>query len=133
MYKKYKRLVYTPPDLLARFCKANLSNGKKFCLICFPRICFPGLIYCDQEPLNVKCDGRWLPVFGCTSTAINSMKDLVHSWTVGKLLFLVSNHLTLIPQKSHECALKWTDLWNTSVLFDLNYKFINESFAFSPG
>ena len=23
-----KRLVYTPPDLLARFCKANLSNGK---------------------------------------------------------------------------------------------------------
>ena len=28
MYKKYKRLVYTPPDLLARFCKANLSNGK---------------------------------------------------------------------------------------------------------
>ena len=28
IYKKYKRLVYTPPDLLARFCKANLSNGK---------------------------------------------------------------------------------------------------------
>ena len=51
MYNKYKRLVYTPTDLLARFCKANLSNGKKFCLICFPRICFPGLIYCDQEPL----------------------------------------------------------------------------------
>ena len=24
----YKRLVYTPPDLLARFCEANLSNGK---------------------------------------------------------------------------------------------------------
>ena len=28
MYKKYKRLVYTSPDLLARFCKANLSNAK---------------------------------------------------------------------------------------------------------
>ena len=28
MYKKYKRLVCTPPDLLARFCEANLSNGK---------------------------------------------------------------------------------------------------------
>ena len=28
MYKKYKRLVYTPSDLLARFCKANLSNTK---------------------------------------------------------------------------------------------------------
>ena len=51
MYKKYKRLVYTPPDLLARFCKANLSNKKKFGLICFPKICFPGLIYRDQEPL----------------------------------------------------------------------------------
>ena len=23
MYKKYKRLVYTSPDLLARFCKIN--------------------------------------------------------------------------------------------------------------
>ena len=52
MYKKYKRLVYTPPDLLARICKVNLSNAKKFSLICFPRICFRGLIYsCDQEPL----------------------------------------------------------------------------------
>ena len=46
--KKYKRLVYMPPDLLVRFCKANLSHAKKFSLICFPR-----LIYCDQdqEPL----------------------------------------------------------------------------------
>ena len=51
MYKKYKRLVYTPSDLLARICKVNLSNAKKFGLICFPRICFRGLIYRDQEPL----------------------------------------------------------------------------------
>ena len=29
MYTKYKRLVYTPPDLLARICKVNLSNAKK--------------------------------------------------------------------------------------------------------
>ena len=28
MYKKHKRLVYTHPDLLARFCKVNLSNAK---------------------------------------------------------------------------------------------------------
>ena len=28
MYKKYKRLVYTSHDLLARFCKVNLSNAK---------------------------------------------------------------------------------------------------------
>ena len=47
MYKKYKRLVYTPPDLLA----SKLVERKKFGLICFPRICFVGLIYCDQEPL----------------------------------------------------------------------------------
>ena len=45
MCKKYKRLVYTSPDLLARFCKVNLSNAKNSI------ICFPGLIYCDQEPL----------------------------------------------------------------------------------
>ena len=51
MYKKYKKLVYTPSDLLARICKVNLSNAKKLGLICFPRICFRGLIYCDQEPL----------------------------------------------------------------------------------
>ena len=51
MYKKYKRLVYTPSDLLARICKVNLSNAKKCGLICFPRICFRGLIYCDQEQL----------------------------------------------------------------------------------
>ena len=53
MYKKYKRLVYTSPDLLARFCKINckLVEHKKFGLICFPRICFPGLIFCDQQPL----------------------------------------------------------------------------------
>ena len=28
MYEKYKRLVYTSLDLLARFCKVNLSNAK---------------------------------------------------------------------------------------------------------
>ena len=38
MYKKYKRLVYTSPDLLARFCKVNLSNAKNSGLICFPNV-----------------------------------------------------------------------------------------------
>ena len=64
MYKEYKKLVYTPPDLLARICKVNLSNAKKFGLICFPRICFRGLIYCDQEPL-------WL---------LNVIEDLCYFW-----------------------------------------------------
>ena len=36
-------------------------------------------------------------------------------------------------QKSHECSLKLTDLWITSLLFDLKYRFINGSYAFSPG
>ena len=43
-------------------------------------------------------------------------------WTsVCKLFF--SKITQPFPQKSHECALKLTDLWNTSLLFDLNYKF----------
>ena len=42
--KNNKRLVCTHPDLLAKICK--LVERKKFGLICFPR-----LIYCEQEPL----------------------------------------------------------------------------------
>ena len=42
-------MVCTHPDLLARICKH--VERKKLGLICFPRICFPPLIYCDQEPL----------------------------------------------------------------------------------
>ena len=57
--KKNKRLVCTHPDLLARICK--LVDRKKFGLICFPR-----LIYCDQEPnLTVH-------LFGCTYKAIST-------------------------------------------------------------
>ena len=41
---------------------------------------------------------------------------------------LFSSKITLLfPQKSHERALKLTELWTTSLLFDLNYKFINGS------
>ena len=45
------------------------------------------------------------------------------AWTVCKLFF--SKIIHPFPQKSHECALKLTDLWNTiaSLSFDLNYKF----------
>ena len=41
MYKWYKSLVYTHPDLLARFCKVNFFEHKKIGLIFFP-----GLIDC---------------------------------------------------------------------------------------
>ena len=109
MYKKYKRLVYTSPDLLARFCKVNLSNAKKFGLICFPRICFRGLIYCDQEPL-------WL---------LNVIEDVcyflgVHIFRLSTRCKMFHSKITYpFRQKSHECALKLTDLWITSLLFDL--------------
>ena len=53
------------------------------------------------------------------------------SWAVCKLFF--SKITYPFPQKSHECALKLTELWNTSLVFDLNYKFMNGSLAFSPG
>ena len=58
LHSAFLRLVYTAPDLLARFCKVNLSNAKKIGLICFP-----GLNYCDQEPA-LGCDRRWLLFFG---------------------------------------------------------------------
>ena len=51
MYKNYKRLVYTSPDLLARFCKVNLSNAKNSAWFVFQEFVFPGLTYCGQEPL----------------------------------------------------------------------------------
>ena len=59
-----------PPDLLA----SKLVERKKFGLSCFPRICFLGLIYCDQEPLclfNVIEDYCYF--FVCAYKAINSM------------------------------------------------------------
>ena len=61
----------------------------------------------------------------------NRLADLVHSGVVCKLF--LSKITQPFPEKSHECALKLTELWNTSLLFDLSYKFINGSLAFSPG
>ena len=61
--KKKKRLVCTHPDLLARICK--LVDCKKFGLICFPR-----LIYCDQEPLLLL--NLTVHLFGCTYKAIST-------------------------------------------------------------
>ena len=61
-----KRLVYTPPDLLARFCKANLSNAKirpdLFSTNLFSRF---NLLW-SRAILALKCDRRLLLFFGCT-------------------------------------------------------------------
>ena len=53
-------------------------------------------------------------------------------FTLGLLFF--SKITSPFPENSHhECALQLAELWNTSLLFDLNYKYINGSLAFSPG
>ena len=69
--------------------------------------------------------------FWCTYKAIKSMSDLVHSWTVCKLFFSKITY-PFHPSKVTLMCSELTDLWNTSLLFNLNYKFINGSFAFSP-
>ena len=51
MYEKYKRLVYTPPDLLPRFFKVNLSNTKNSALF----FIFASLLYKGMQP--IKYDG----------------------------------------------------------------------------
>ena len=92
--------------------------------MCFPRICFPRLIYCDQEPLLL----------------LNVTEDYfldvrIRLYQLDTRFVSLQNHLAFPSkaQKSNECALKLTDLWNTKLLFDLSYKFINGSFAFSRG
>lgn len=68
MHKKYKRLVYTSPDLWARFCKANLSNAKNSAWF----VSRPILLR-SRAIMAVKCDRRWLLSFRCTYKAISSM------------------------------------------------------------
>ena len=40
--------------------------------------------------------------------------------TLGLSNYFSLKSLSPLPQKSHECVLKLTDLWITSLLFDLN-------------
>ena len=51
MHKKYKWLAYTSPDLLARFCKVNLTNTKN------PAWFFilASLLDKGMQPINYKC------------------------------------------------------------------------------
>ena len=80
-----KRMVCTHPDLLARICK--LVERKKFGLICFPR-----LIYCDQEPLlliNVTEDY----FFGCTYKAISTRYKVC--FTPKSLSFSLKSHMNV--------------------------------------
>ena len=67
MYKWYKRLVCTHLDSLGKILQSKLVEHKKFGLIFFP-----GLINLrwSRAIMALKCDRRWLPVFGCTYEAI---------------------------------------------------------------
>ena len=51
MYKQYERLVYKPSDLLARFIKQTCQTEKIPPDLLSKYFFFPGLIYCNQEPL----------------------------------------------------------------------------------
>ena len=78
LYKKYKRLIYTPPDLLARFCKVNLSKAKNSTWFVFQEFFSrPNLLW-SRVIMALECDRRWLLFFRCTYKAINSMLDV--SW-----------------------------------------------------
>ena len=67
----------------------------------------------------IEDDYQFLGVHMRLSTRCKGL-DLVHSWVVCKFFSKIN---TPFPEKSHECALKLTELRNTSLLFDLNYKF----------
>ena len=66
MYKKYKRKVYTPLDLLARFCEVNVSKAK-----IWPHL-FSKNLFSRPNLLLTRAIMAML-FFGCTYKAINSI------------------------------------------------------------
>ena len=50
MYKKAWNVGLDAPRFVGNILFSKLVESKKFGLICFPRIRFPGLTYCDQGP-----------------------------------------------------------------------------------
>ena len=83
--------------------------------------------------MATKCDRRRLLFWGVHMRLSTRCKIL---FTVGLFANYFSLKSLTLSLKSHMnvlCALKLTELWNTSLLFDLNYKYINGSLAFSPG
>ena len=113
MFKSIKGW-FTPPDLLARFYKVNLP-AQKIGVICFLRICFPGIIFCDQEPLwllnAIEDDCYFLGVHTCIR--------LLTRWKICFTLGLLANYhslksLSLSLKCQMKGALKLTDLWTRS-------------------
>ena len=56
--KKYKRLAYTSSDLLARFCKVNLSNAKNSAWFVFLMLSLIHIWRCRRIE---RCRSRWSP------------------------------------------------------------------------
>ena len=72
--KSKNRLVYTPLDLLSRFCKVNLSKAKDSAWFVFQEFVFEVLnLLWSRAIMALECDRRLLLFFGCTYKAINSM------------------------------------------------------------
>ena len=117
------------PGLWARFCKVNLSNAKTPAWFFFQAL----LIYSYQELswlLNVMEDD--CQFLGVTCMRLSTRCKI---WlTLGLFANYVSlKSLSLSIKVTWMCSKVHWILWNASLLFDLNYKFINESLAFSPG
>ena len=76
MYKKYKWLPYTSSDLLARFCKVNLSNTKNSVWF----FILASLLDKGMQPINYKCV-NWL-IYGDREPfiALDSSKIIAIFW-----------------------------------------------------
>ena len=93
--------------------------------MCFPRIRFVlELIYCDQEPL------RLLNVIELLTWLISLLDclQIIFLREGGGGDFSLKSLSLSLETHMNQRALKSTDLWITSLLFDLNHKFINGSF-----
>ena len=66
------------PRFVGKILLNKVVERQKLCLVCFPRICFPGLIYCDQEP-------SWLLRASLCKILISSFAhkmDFAHNFSV---------------------------------------------------
>ena len=103
--------IVSPTEWLERLWLNNIKW--RWCrwvtgLFCLGRICFPGLIYYDRT---------WVLFLGVQIRLLTRCKICC---TLGLSNYFSLKSLSPLPQTSHECALKLTDLWITSLLFDLN-------------
>ena len=62
--------------------------------------------------------------FGCTYKRLSTCKILFTLGLFANYFSLKSLSLSLKSHMNVLCTLKVTELWNTSLLFDLNYKYI---------